>query len=64
MVHQNLTLTVYAFTLQKKLDIETAHMLQEIGFKEFKNFNFYEEPGIQKVVFDVDPAAFIEIHQA
>lgn len=52
------------FYSAKKADIEVAHVLQEIGFKEFKNFNFYEEHGIQKVVFDVDPAAFIEIHQA
>ena len=46
----------------KKMDIEVAHILQEMQLKEFENFNFYEEEDIQKVVFDVDASAKLEIH--
>ena len=46
----------------KKMDIEVAHILQEMQLKEFENFNFYEEEGTQKVIFDVDTSAKLEIH--
>ena len=52
---------MYLYSSQK-MDIEVAHILQEMRFKEFKTFNFYEEETIQKVIFDVDASAKLEIH--
>ena len=49
------------FYSSKKGDIEVAHILQK-SFTEFENFNFYEEEGTQKVIFDVDTSAKLEIH--
>ena len=50
------------FYSSKKMDIEVTHILQERGFTEFGNFNFYEEEGTQKVIFDVDASTKLEIH--
>ena len=50
------------FYSSKKMDIEVAHILQERNFTEFENFYFYEEEGTQKVMFDVDTSAKLEIH--
>ena len=50
------------FYSSKKMDVEMAHILQEMQLKEFENFNFYEEEDVQKVIFDVDTTARLEIH--